>query len=115
MAQSPFQAAAHFSLGFPKNQFADSGCGRFWRGGSFLYRIPYTGLSFGAGIDFLIYGSETRSVPFITCSEVNVDVTPDQQHFPGISHDETSAVNLQNHSLRGWIVRIQLSEYEYQC
>jgi hypothetical protein len=85
LAESPFQAGAHFSLGFPRNEFAETvDATGFGGGGSFLYHIPYTGLSFGAGIDFFIYGSETRSVPFSSYApEVTVDVTRTNSIFQG--------------------------------
>lgn len=77
-AQAPqFQGALHLSLGVPQNEFADQlDAVGFGGGGSFLYRIPNTGVSFGAGLDFFIYGNETRSEPWsMTIPDVTVDVT----------------------------------------
>jgi len=84
-AQSPFQTGVYFSLGVPQNEFADNlDALGYGGGGHFLYRIPQTGVSFGAGLDFFIYGSETRKEKFSqTIQDVIVNVTRTNGIFQG--------------------------------
>jgi hypothetical protein len=84
-AQNPFQAGLHFSVGVPQNEFADNlDATGFGGGGHFFYRIPQTGVSFGTGLDFYIYGSETRKEYFSQdIVDVNVDVTRTNGIFQG--------------------------------
>lgn len=61
MAQTPFQAGVNFIAGFPQGEFRENvnnpGGGL---SGNFAYQIPGTPLALGAGLGFLIYGSESR-------------------------------------------------------
>ncbi|MBN2105678.1 hypothetical protein JW835_16690 [bacterium] len=85
IAQSPFQAGVHFSLGIPQKEFADNlDAVGFGGGGQFFYRLPQTGVSFGLGLDFYVYGSETRKEslkPF--APEIDVDITRTNGIFQG--------------------------------
>ncbi|MBN1780213.1 hypothetical protein JW948_03740 [bacterium] len=76
-AQSPFQASANLEVGIPQNEFSDNLDATGFGGGlSFLYELPMTPLSIGAGFDFLIYGSETRREPWSqTIPDVTVEVS----------------------------------------
>lgn len=60
-AQTPFQAGVNFIAGFPQGEFRENvnnpGGGI---SGNFAYQIPGTPLALGAGLGFLIYGSESR-------------------------------------------------------
>jgi hypothetical protein len=77
LAQYPFQASAHFSIATPQNEFADNlDATGFGGGGAFFYHLAESAISFGAGIDFYVYGSETRKERFSqTVWDVTVDVT----------------------------------------
>lgn len=66
-AQTPFQASANFSLGFPQNEFRDnidkvglSGIGHF------SYNFPNSPFSIGVSFGVLVYGYEKREEPFST-------------------------------------------------
>jgi hypothetical protein len=85
LAQYPFQANAHFSIATPQNEFADNlDATGFGGGGAFFYHLPESAISFGAGIDFYVYGSETRKEPWsLTIPDVNVDVTRTNSIFQG--------------------------------
>jgi hypothetical protein len=85
LAQYPFQASAHFSIATPQNEFADNlDATGFGGGGAFFYHLPESTISFGAGIDFYVYGSETRKEPFSQFApEVTVDVTRTNSIFQG--------------------------------
>lgn len=85
-AQTPFQAGAHFTLGYPQNEFSDNvDAVGFGGGGSFLYNFPGTGLSIGAGLDFYIYGSETREEPWsTTIPDAFVDVSRTNSIIQGL-------------------------------
>ncbi len=64
MAQTPFQAGFSFMSGFPQGEFGENvknaGVGL---SGYFAYQIPRSPLVLGAGLGFLIYGSESRREP----------------------------------------------------
>jgi hypothetical protein len=84
-AQSRFQAGAHFSLAFPQNEFGknvkNTGIGG---DGHFLYNFPNSNIAVGAGLNFYVYGSETRSGQFSPlASEVKVDVNTSNNILAG--------------------------------
>ncbi|MFC1569647.1 hypothetical protein ACFL4L_05385 [bacterium] len=84
-AQSQFQAGAHFTIGYPQKEFSDNlDVVGFGGGGSFLFRLPNTPVSIGAGLDFYIYGSETRQEPWSkTIPDVYMDVSRTNSIFQG--------------------------------
>ncbi|MBN2416738.1 hypothetical protein JXO52_12900 [bacterium] len=75
-AQSNFQGGLDFMVGFPHGEFADNlDVNGYGLDGKFLYNVPETPVSIGAGFSFLIYGRESREVPWSTTIPwVNVDV-----------------------------------------
>ncbi|MBN1894663.1 hypothetical protein JW906_09210 [bacterium] len=75
-AQDNFQIGLNFMVGIPQNEFADHVDNNGYGGsGYFTYRIPNTPIQAGAAIGFLIYGSDTREVPWGHGIPVWVDVT----------------------------------------
>lgn len=75
--ETPFQAGIDFIVGAPQNEFKDNvdNVG-FGLSGFFGYNIPQSPLTIGANIGFMVYGSETRNVPFSqTVNLVTVDMT----------------------------------------
>jgi len=72
-----FQAGINFNLGFPQNGFKEN-VDKTGFGGSlhFAYKLPKTPIYVGASIGFIVYGRETREVPFSeTIPDVMVNVT----------------------------------------
>lgn len=70
------QASANFLLGQPQNEFQDNveDLG-FGVGGNFGYHFGTSPIMLGAEVQYMIYGSQTRNVPFSeTIPEVTVDV-----------------------------------------
>ncbi|TDJ00581.1 MAG: hypothetical protein E2O76_05050 [Caldithrix sp.] len=68
-----FQVAVNFLLGQPKDEFKenveDFG---FGIGGMFAFRPGNSPLLIGVDVEYMIYGSETRKVPFsLTIPDVN--------------------------------------------
>lgn len=71
-----FQVAVNFLLGQPKDEFKenveDFG---FGIGGMFAFRPGNSPLLIGVDVEYMIYGSETRKVPFsLTIPDVTVEV-----------------------------------------
>jgi hypothetical protein len=84
-ARVSLQAGGNFTLGYPQNEFRQN-VDRVTLGGMghFLYRIPNTAFSLGAGLGFLIYGRDTREEAFSqTIPDVHVDVTTTNSIFMG--------------------------------
>ena len=75
--QTDFQTGAHFSLGFPQNEFkVNVESIGYGLSGYFAYHFPRSPVLIGGSGGFLIYGSETREEPFsTTIPDVYVDVT----------------------------------------
>lgn len=73
---SQFQAGLSFIAGLPQNEFKENmGNTGFGLSGEFAYRLPRSPLLIGGSLGFLIYGHETRKVPFSkTIPDVTVDV-----------------------------------------
>ncbi len=84
-AQEPFQAGGGFILGLPQTEFkenVDNPGGGF--GGYFGVRLGDSPFLLGAGVNFLLYGSETREEPFSqTIPDVKVDVTTNNSILQG--------------------------------
>jgi hypothetical protein len=75
-AQDNFQVGLNFMVGLPQNEFEKHVENNGYGGsGYFTYRLPGTPIRAGAAIGFLIYGSETREVPWGHGIPVWVDVT----------------------------------------
>jgi len=75
-AQDRFQVGLNFMVGLPQNEFEKHVDNNGYGGsGYFMYRIPQTPIHAGAALGFLIYGSDTREVPWGYGVPVWVDVT----------------------------------------
>jgi len=75
-AQTGMQAGMGIAIGVPMNEFADQVNTGGGFGGEFLYAPGNGYFGMGLGLDYLIYGSETREEPFSTTNpDVTVDVT----------------------------------------
>ena len=83
--RSDFQAGIQLFAGFPQNEFKENMDNTgFGLSGEFLYRLNQSPFLVGGGIGFLIYGYETRKVPFNQwAQEVTVDVTTSNSIFMG--------------------------------
>jgi len=84
-SQTRFQAGLNLKLGFPQSEFKENvdnvGIGG---AGHFGYNIPQSPFYVGAGMGFIIYGSDTREEPFsTTIPDVYVDVTTTNSIFNG--------------------------------
>ena len=85
-AQPRFQAGLGLTLGAPQTEFKDNvdnlGGGLT---GYFGYNIPNSPFIIGGNLGFLIYGSESRKVPFSDyVQEVTVDVNTTNSIFNGL-------------------------------
>ncbi len=82
--QIGMQAGMGIAVGVPMNEFADQVNTGGGFGGEFLYAPGNSYFGVGLGLDFLIYGSETRKEPFsTTIPDVTVDVTTTNSIFLG--------------------------------
>lgn len=72
-----FQASVNFLLGYPQSGFRDNVDRTFYgASGDFFFRLPRSPFSVGITLEYLNYGSETRTGPLgIDFPEVWVDVT----------------------------------------
>jgi hypothetical protein len=72
-----FQASLNFLMGYPQSGFKDNVDRTFYGlSGEFLYRLPRSPLSVGVTLEYLNYGSETRTGPLsVEFPEFWVDVT----------------------------------------
>jgi hypothetical protein len=77
LADDHFQASVNFLMGYPQGGFRDNVDRTFYgASGEFLYRLPRSSLSVGVSLEYLNYGSETRTGPLsIEIPEFWVDVT----------------------------------------
>ncbi|MBN1154769.1 outer membrane beta-barrel protein [candidate division KSB1 bacterium] len=86
-AQSPsrFQVNLDFLTGFPQNEFKENVKNTgFGLGAEFLYHIPNSPLYLGAGLNFLVYGSESRrEAIFPNIPDVTVEVETSNNIFFG--------------------------------
>lgn len=82
-AREPFQASAHFSLGFPQDEFKANVNQVGYSGiGHFAYNLRNSPFLVGVSLGILVYGSQTRQEqlsPMIP--EVMVDVTTTNNIF----------------------------------
>jgi hypothetical protein len=76
-ADDRFQASVNFLMGYPQGGFRDNVDRTFYGlSGEFLYRLPRSPLSVGVSLEYLNYGSETRTGPLsVEIPEFWVDVT----------------------------------------
>lgn len=75
-AQANFQGGLDFMVGFPHGEFADNlDANGYGLDGKFLYNVPETPVSLGAGFSFLIYGREVRTMPLVPLVDVDVITT----------------------------------------
>jgi hypothetical protein len=77
LADDRFQASLNFLMAYPQSSFKDNVDRTFYGlSGEFLYRLPRSPLSVGVSLEYLNYGSETRTGPLsVEIPDVYVDVT----------------------------------------
>ena len=76
-ADDRFQVSLNFLMAYPQNGFKDNVDRTFYGlSGEFFFRLPRSPFSVGVSLEYLNYGSETRTGPMsIDFPEVWVDVT----------------------------------------
>ncbi len=76
-ADDRFQASLNFLMGYPQSGFRDNVDRTFYGlSGEFFYRLPRSPLSVGISLEYLNYGSETRTGPLsFDFPEFWIDVT----------------------------------------
>jgi hypothetical protein len=77
LAEERFQASVNFLVSYPQNAFRDRVDRTFYGlSGDFLFRLPRSPFLVGISLEYLNYGSETRTGPLsIDIPDVWVDVT----------------------------------------
>jgi len=84
-SQSRFQAGFHFITGFPQDEFKENVKNTgFGGGGEFYYHIPNSPILIGAGLNFLIYGTQSRREALSpNIPEVTVEIQTSNNIFSG--------------------------------
>ncbi len=84
-AEDRFQASLNFLIAYPKNEFKHNVDRTFYGlSGEFFFQPPNSPFSVGISLEYLNYGSETRTEPWIAdVPEVWIDITTRNSIFSG--------------------------------